>query len=86
MFVFVLILAMIQDQALVASKHFLVETENENLADNAVDSAVDLESENLLPEDGDDYRWGFSGFGPGPGPSRCGRGQHSSGGRCVPNF
>ena len=36
-FVFVLILAMIQDQALVASKHYLVETESENLADNAVD-------------------------------------------------
>ena len=36
-FVFVLILAMIQDQALVASKHYLVETEGENLADNAVD-------------------------------------------------
>ena len=32
-FVFVLILAMIQNQALVASKHYLVETE----ADNAVD-------------------------------------------------
>ena len=28
---------MIQDQALVASKHYMVETENENLADNAVD-------------------------------------------------
>jgi len=27
--------AMIQDQALVASKHFLVETENKNLVDNA---------------------------------------------------
>ena len=27
-FVFVLILAMIQDQAMVASKHFLIETEN----------------------------------------------------------
>ena len=34
-FVFVLILAMIQDQALVASKHFLIETENKNVADNA---------------------------------------------------
>ena len=34
-FVSVLILAIIQDQALVASKHFLVETENENLVDNA---------------------------------------------------
>ena len=33
-FVFVLILAMIQNQA---SKHYLVETEGENLADNAVD-------------------------------------------------
>ena len=32
----VLILAMIQDQALVASKHFLVQTEDKNLADNAV--------------------------------------------------
>ena len=86
---FVLILAMIQDQALVASKHFLVETENENLADNAVDSAVDLESENLLPEDGDDYRWGarrFSGFVSGPSKSRCPRGQHHSGRGCVPNF
>ena len=29
---FVLILAMIQDQALVASKHFLIETEDKNLA------------------------------------------------------
>ena len=36
-FVFVLILAMIQNQALVASKHYLVETESEKLADNAVD-------------------------------------------------
>ena len=34
---FVLILAMIQNQALVASKHYLVETESEKLADNAVD-------------------------------------------------
>ena len=34
-FVCVLILAIIQDQALVASKHFLVETENKNLVDNA---------------------------------------------------
>ena len=41
LFVPVLILAMIQDQALVASKHFLVETENENLVDNA---------EELLPQ------------------------------------
>ena len=35
-FVSVLILAMIQDQALVASKHYLVETEDKNLADPAV--------------------------------------------------
>ena len=34
-FVFVLILAMIQDQALVASKHLLTETENKTVADNA---------------------------------------------------
>ena len=34
-FVFVLILAMIQDQALVASKHFLIETENKTVTDNA---------------------------------------------------
>ena len=32
-FVSVFILAIIQDQALVASKHFLVKTENENLVD-----------------------------------------------------
>ena len=37
-FVSVLILAMIQDQALVASKHLLVETEDKNLADNAVEN------------------------------------------------
>ena len=34
LFVSVLTLAMIQDQALVSSKHFLVETEDNNLADN----------------------------------------------------
>ena len=34
-FVFALILTMVQDQALVASKHFLIETENKNVADNA---------------------------------------------------
>lgn len=34
-FVSVLNLAIIQDQALVASKHFLVETDNENLVDKA---------------------------------------------------
>ena len=37
---FVLILAMIQNQALVASKHYLVETENEVLADDAVDTGA----------------------------------------------
>ena len=31
---------MIQDHALVASKHYLVKTEDKNLADNAVDSPV----------------------------------------------
>ena len=36
----VLILAMIQDQALVSSKHFLVETEDKNLVDNAVDPSI----------------------------------------------
>ena len=41
-FVFVLILAMIQDQAMVASKHFLIETENKNVADNAEVGRVDL--------------------------------------------
>ena len=37
-----LIFAMIQDQALVASKskHYLVETENKNLVDNAVDPSI----------------------------------------------
>ena len=35
-----LILAMIQNQALVASKHYLAETESENLADNAVDDTL----------------------------------------------
>ena len=44
---------MIQDQALVASKskHYLVETENKNLVDNAKDSAEDS------AEDGDDYNY-----------------------------
>ena len=31
---------MIQDQALVSSKHFLVETEYKNLVDNAVDPSI----------------------------------------------
>ena len=58
-FVCVLILAMIQDQALVASKHYLVETENENLADNAVDIGdppVDIGTKSGQT-DGDDYAW-----------------------------
>ena len=60
-FVFVLILAMIQDQALVASKHFLVETEDKNLADTVGevlvgDSAEDAPSTGpeVRYEDGDD--------------------------------
>ena len=55
-FVSVLILAIIQDQALVASKHFLVETENEKLVDNAEGpSEAKLKS---LPDqtDGSDYK------------------------------
>ena len=40
LFVSVLIHAMIQDHALVASKHYLVKTEDKKLADNAVDSPV----------------------------------------------
>ena len=53
-FVSVLILAMIQDQALVASKHYLVETEDKNLADNAVDPPLD-DAESGQTEHGDDY-------------------------------
>ena len=34
---------MIQDHALVASKHYLVKTEDKNLADNAVDSPVHVD-------------------------------------------
>ena len=45
---------MIQDQALVASKHYLVETEDKNLADNAVDPPLDG-AENGKTEHGDDY-------------------------------
>ena len=48
-FVFVLILAMIQDQALVGSKHFLVETEDKNVADNAVEPPVDIGTESGEP-------------------------------------
>ena len=34
---------MIQDHALVASKHYLVETEDKKLADNTVDSPVHVD-------------------------------------------
>ena len=64
-FVSVLILAIILDQALVASKHFLVETENEKLMDNAEGhSKAKLKS---LPDktNGSDYciGWGCYGWG-----------------------
>ena len=42
-FVSVLILAMIQDQALVASKHYLVETKDKNLADNLAETEDKIE-------------------------------------------
>ena len=67
-FVFALILTMVQDQALVASKHFLVETEDKNLADNAVEPPArwgprwDRRGQT---EDGDDRLWGRGG-GLGP--------------------
>ena len=66
----VLILAMIQDQAFVASRHFLVETENENLVDNAAGPQAKLKS---LPDqaDGDDYCQGCP-WGP-PLPSGWGK-------------
>ena len=62
---FVLILAIIQNQALVASKHYLVETENENLAENSVDPPVvdigtppvDISTKSG-ETDGDDYTIG----------------------------
>ena len=63
-FVSVLILAMIQDQALVASKHFLVETEDKNLADNAEGPSVGwdrrevVKTVNGVQIDGDDYWMG----------------------------
>ena len=55
---------MVQDQALVASKHFLVETEDKNLADNAVEPPArwgprwDRRGQT---EDGDDRLWGRGG-------------------------
>ena len=63
-FVSVLILAMIQDQALVSSKHFLVETEDKNLADNAEGPSVGwdrrevVKTVNGVQIDGDDYWMG----------------------------
>ena len=39
----VLILAMIQDQALAASKHYLVETKDKNLADNMAETEDKIE-------------------------------------------
>ena len=55
-FVSVLILAMIQDQALVASKHLLVETEDKNLVDNAEGPPVDIGTKKGQTEHGNDYR------------------------------
>ena len=81
------ILALIQDQALVASKHYLIETKEKP----PVDSAVDHGSINLLPEklkekddegndeedsseDGNDYFWHWgSRWG-----SQCPQGMHFS--------
>ena len=51
-FVSVLILAMIQDQALVASKHLLVETEDKNLVDNAEGPPVDIGTKSGQTESG----------------------------------
>ena len=69
-FVFALILTMVQDQALVASKHFLVETEDKNLADNAVEPPARWAwgprwDRRGQTEDGDDRLWGRGG-GLGP--------------------
>ena len=56
-FVSVLILAIIQDQALVASKHFLVETENKNLVDNA-EGPPEAKLKSLPDQTvGNDYWW-----------------------------
>ena len=61
-FVPVLILAMIQDQALVASKHFLVETENKNLVDNA-EGPPEAKLKSLPDQTvGSDYVWGGCWF------------------------
>ena len=64
-FLSVLILAMIQDQAMVSSKHFLVETEDKNLADNAEGPSVGwdrvrtpVKTINGVQTDGDDYWMG----------------------------
>ena len=47
----VLGLTMIQDQALVVSKHYLVETKDKNLTDNAVDPR---DAKQSLPDQTDD--------------------------------
>ena len=49
--------AIIQDQVLVASKHLLVETENENLVDNADGPQAKPKSLPADQTDGSDY-WG----------------------------
>ena len=51
-FVFVLILAMIQARP----KHFLVETEDKNVADNAMEPPVDIGTESGQPVSG--RSWG----------------------------
>ena len=85
------ILALIQDQALVASKHYLLETKEKP----PVDSAVDHGSKNLLPEElkekddeGNDEEDKSDYFGSGPGDFHCRRGMHFSLRRwkCVSNF
>ena len=71
-FVSVLILAIIQDQALVASKHFLVETENENLVDKA-DGPPEAKLKSLPDQTvGSDYFWGC-GFWPFWTRDDCGK-------------
>ena len=48
---------MVQDQALVASKHFLVETENKNLVDNA-EGPPEAKLKSLPDQTvGNDYWW-----------------------------
>ena len=71
-FVSVLILANIQDQALVASKHLLVETENENLVDNAVHPPVDIGTKSGQNKHGD-KDWNYGDYSC-PGCVCCGGG------------